>query len=655
MLKVLRENVKKLVWILWVVIGVFVLFVFVDFGGGLTKASAPQSAAATVGNQKVTLAEFRDTYRDMEARYRQLYGEQFSPELAKQIRLPLQALDQLVNQKILLAEAERLGLRVSDGELRDAILSFPVFKDDKGRFVGDATYRRILQQNSRTVESFERGVRESLLLDKLNGALLANGFVSEKDVERSYRDQVERAKIRYVQLPRNRFLQGQVLPAEEVKAYFEKNKEQYRLPEQREVAYLVIDGPKLLADLKLDDAALRKYYDDHAQEFTNSEEEVKARHVLVMVNDQRTDAQAQQRIAEAQAKIEKGTPFAQVVQEYSDDAASKAQGGDLGFFGRNKMVKEFEQAAFGAPVGQLVGPVKSNFGYHLIEVTGKRAAGLKPFEEVSPQIRSRMAAEQLQTLAQSKSREIADRLKKDKPKGPESLEALGKEVSGTLYALSGKFGKSDPIPGLGYAPQVNQAAFALKKGEVSEPVESSRGWAVLYLKDIYPPRLPDLAEVDPRVRLALAQEKQQQMALQELNRVKQQIEAGQSFADAAKSLGLETRESAEFGGEGNIPGIGYNPQLVQAALGLETGKVGGPLADAQGAILFQVADRKAWNPVEFQAQKEQTRTTLEQQRLGRLLASLIEQRRRELGVEYDRQVLEQFGLVGDQAAGGPAS
>jgi hypothetical protein len=94
---------------------------------------------------------------------------------------------------------------------------------------------------------------------------------------------------------------------------------------------------------------------------------------------------------------------------------------------------------------------------------------------------------------------------------------------------------------------------------------------------------------------------------------------------------------------------------VQAALALETGQVGGPLSDPQGAILFQVADRKAWNPAEFKAQKEQTRTTLEQQRLGRLLASLIEQRRRELGVEYDRQVLEQFGLVGDQAAGGPAS
>lgn len=655
MLKVLRENVKKLVWILWVVIGVFVLFVFVDFGGGLAKSNAPQSAAATVGNQKVTQAEFRDTYRDLEARYRQLYGEQFSPELAKQIRLPLQALDQLVNQKILLREAERLGLRVSDEELRDAILSFPVFKDDKGRFVGDATYRRILQQNSRTVDSFERGVRESLLLDKLNGALLANAFVSDKDVERSYRDQVERAKIRYVQLPRNRFLQGQVLPAEEVKAYFEKNKEQYRLPEQREVAYLVIDGPKLLNELKLDDAALRKYYDDHAQEFTNAEDEVKARHVLVMVNDQRTDAQAQQRIAEAKAKIEKGTPFAQVVQEYSDDAASKAQGGDLGFFGKNRMVKEFEQAAFGAPVGQLVGPVKSTFGYHLIEVTGKRSAGLKPFEEVSPQIRSRMAAEQLQNLAQSRAREIADRLKKDKPKGPESLEAVGKEVSGALYALSGKFGKSDPIPGLGFSPQVSQAAFALKKGETSEPVESSRGWAVLYLKDVHPPRLPELTEVDPRVRLALAQEKQQQMALQELNRVKQQIEAGQSFADAAKGLGLESRESAEFGGEGNIPGIGYNPQLVQAALALETGKVGGPFPDAQGAILFQVADRKSWNPAEFQAQKEQTRTTLEQQRLGRLLASLIEQRRRELGVVYERQVLEQFGLTGDPAAGGPAS
>src|SRR4029079_2727345 len=121
-----------------------------------------------------------------------------------------------------------------------------------------------------------------------------------------------------------------------------------------------------------------------------------------------------------------------------------------GFFGKNKMVKEFEEAAFNAPLNKVVGPVKSNFGYHLIEVTAKRAAGLRPFEEVSPQIRSAMAAEQLQSLAQSKAREFAERVKKEKPKSPEAVEAIGKGDPAVLYALSGKFSKNDPIPGVGY-------------------------------------------------------------------------------------------------------------------------------------------------------------------------------------------------------------
>ena len=149
MLKVFRDNLKYLSWILWVVIGLFILFVFVDFGGGLRgKSGSPNALAARVGDREVTREDFQREYRQLDSMYRQLYGEQFTPELAEQMRLPLQALERAVTEQILLAEAERLGIEVTDAEVRDRILEEPVFRNAQGKFVGQAEYERVLNQNN---------------------------------------------------------------------------------------------------------------------------------------------------------------------------------------------------------------------------------------------------------------------------------------------------------------------------------------------------------------------------------------------------------------------------------------------------------------------------------------------------------------------------
>jgi peptidyl-prolyl cis-trans isomerase D len=651
MLKVLRQNVKYLSWILWVVIAVFVLFVFVDFGGGISGVGTGQETAARVGSHKVTLTDFQQQYRQEEQRLRQLYGEAVTPEQARQLRLPLQVLDRMVNREILLAEARRLRLAVTDDELRDAILAVPVFKDAKGSFVGDATYAEILSSINQTPDSFETEMREDLLLQKLNNALLANLYVSEQEVERAYRDQTEKAKIRYLQLPRNRFLQGEQIPPAEVQSYFASHQDAYRLPEQREAAYLLVESVKLLGQSKVEEPEMRRYYDEHRSEF-EQEEGVRARHILVYVNDQRTEEQARAVIEAAKQRIAGGEDFGNVAREISDDEESKQRGGELGFFGRNRMVKEFEDAAFGAEPGKVVGPIRSQYGFHILEVEEKRAGGVMPYEQAKIQIQARLAAERVRTLAEQKAQQLAAKLKSDKPKGPEALEALAKQDQTLTFAKTGRFGQNEPVAGLGFMPQIGTTLFALKKGEISEPVQVPRGWAVFYLQEVHPPRVPQLAEVEPRVRLAVAAEKQQERAMAQLAQAKQQLQGGKTLEQLAQELGLEVKTSEEFGGQGTIPGLGYNPQLAQAALALQPGQVGGPFADAQGAVLFQVAERKGWDPKEFQTNREQTRSGLEQERLNRLLSTLIEQRRRELGVEYDRKLLESYGIVGDQATAG---
>ncbi|HEX4963987.1 MAG TPA: peptidylprolyl isomerase [Thermoanaerobaculia bacterium] len=643
MLKVFRDNLKNLAWILWVIIALFVLALAVEFGGNVRQAAQGQGVAATVGSEQVTMVEFQRAYKNLDTQLRQVYGDQLTPEMAKQMQLPMRALDRAISEKILLAEARRLGLTVSDAEVRDQILDIPGLKDDQGNFIGQDEYVRRLQANRIAPADFERELRNGLLMDKLNNALGSNLYVSEEEIQKAYRDQVEKAKIRYLQVPRARFAaEVQTSPAD-LTAYFQAHKAELRLPEQRDVAYLLVNGAGAAQQVTVSDQDLQAWYDAHKAEFTH-EEKVHARHVLVMVNDQRTDAQAQARIQEVKRKLEGGADFAKVAAEYSDDTASKASGGDLPPFAHGAMVKEFEDAAFSAPLHKLVGPVKSSFGYHLIEVLDKQPGGSQPFELVKEMIRARLTAERSRDLAAAKAKELAAKVAKDKPKSADDLKALAQQNPGVTFAETGKFGAQDVVTGIGRNPGFSAAAFALKKGEVSDAVQLPQGWAILYLKDVTAPRTPELQDVTPRVKAAVENQKQQQVVMQKLEAARRELAAGKTLEQVAAELGVAVKETGEFGGDGSIPNIGYDPELAKAVMALPTGQTGGPVADAQGAVLFQVTDHKSWDPKLYATNREQTRSTLLRDKLTRLQAALVQQRRRELGVEYDKQFLQSYNV-----------
>jgi peptidyl-prolyl cis-trans isomerase D len=643
MLKVLRENVKYLSWILWVIIALFVLFIFADFGAGLGGTRDTVSWAAKVGSTTISRAEYQHAYLMIENRYRQQFGDQYTTELSKQLRVWKQALDKAIADRVLQREAERIGLKVSDAEVRDAILE--QFHDEQGRFVGQEQYAQALLRSGFTVASFEEAIRQQLLKQKLASALQADLYVSDAEVEKTYREQVERAKIRYIEVPRSRF--GDVaVPPSEVAAYFQQHRQEYRLPEQREGAYLLVEASRLLDQVKIADADLQAYYDAHRDEW-KQDEQVSASHILLQVNDKRTDAQAREQMEAIKKRIDNGEDFGAVARQVSEDPASKAGGGELGYFARGRMVKEFSDAAFSATPGRLVGPIKSPFGYHLLRVTGRRPAGIQPFAEVREQIRGRLAFEKARQLAEAKAKELARRLAAEKPKSAEALQALPKDNPGVTFTATGKFSQQEPVPGLGMVQAFNTAVFAAKAGDVTGALEIPRGWAVAYVQAVYPAHLAELSEVEPKVRQRLVGGKQLEMAVAVLNQARQEIQHGRSFDQVAAELAVAVKDTPEFGGSGPIPGLGPSPQLIKLALSLPKGQVGGPVGDSRGAVLFLVTDRKSWEPAKFAAAKEQTRQSLRQQKLETILGALLERRERELGVDYNRKLLESLGVPVD--------
>lgn len=644
MLKVFRDNLKYLSWVLWLVIAVFILFVFVDFGATVPGGSVASDSAATVGRHKISYAEFERMYRQTEDFYRQTYGEQFNRELAQQMGLPMQVLDGLIADKILLAEALRMGLEVTDEELGRAISGLPAFQLPDGRFIGEERYAQILRSNGYSVEQFERAMRTDLLNDKVRTVLSNNVFIPEAEAIADFRDRNETASIRYLRLSPDDLVDEIAVDDAELQEYYSSHVDDFRVPEQRVVDYLLVDPSELRSAVEVGDGEVRAYYDSQPDEFSQ-EEQVRARHILLKVGDERTPEGAEEELQQIRRRVESGEDFAALAAELSEDPGSREQGGDLGFFGRGQMISEFEEAAFGAEPGSLVGPIRTSFGLHLIQVLERRPGGRRPFEEVAEAIRGRLLAERSRELAESKARELAERLRDRKPLTTDTLRAVAEAETGVTLHTTSPFASDDNVPGIGRATAFSVSAFAVERDALSAPVQVARGWAILRLESILEPRLPELAEVRDQVREALLEERQRELAWHRLEETRERIAAGSTLDEVAADLDLTVQDSSEIRRLGPVPGLGSNPEIAAAALALEVGELGGPFAHDGGAVLFQVTERRRYDPAEFAQQKEAVLASLRGQRLEQMLSSLIAQRREEMGVRYDTQLLRNFELV----------
>lgn len=644
MLKVLRDNLKYLSWILWIVILVFILFVFVDFGAGINNPNSPSSAAASVGSTKISIAEFRRAYQRAENQYRKVYGAKFTPELEKKMRLPIQVLNELVSQTIMLKEAQRVGLMVSDSEVRQAILQMRVFKDKQGGFVGDEAYKQILASNGLTPDIFESEMRKDLMLNKLRELLAHNAYVSEQEIKSVYTREADHAEIRFIRLPIARFASKAQASDQQLESYFDAHKEAFRLPEQRVVHYLLVDPRIIAGQTQVSKAQEEKYYNAHKTEFAQPEE-VHARHILIKVGPKRTDAQAKALIEKAKRRIENGESFAKVAREVSEDPGSKARGGDLGYFPRNRMVKPFADAAFAAKPHQLVGPIRTSFGYHLIEVLDHRAASQRSFSAVKSLIRMRLASETAASEAKKRAEDLAAALKNKGKVDEQAMRQAAQSDPAVIFASTPPFGRDSEIAGIGRSGAFNAAAFNLTKGQLSDPVHIARGWAILQLASIVPPHLPTFKEAQSAVRAKVEAESEQQIATQKLAEAKKAIAAGKTLDEVAKQLGVSVQQSGEFSPNGIIPGLGMSTKITDLAMSLNKGDIGGPVSMYQTEVLFQVTGRQRATEAGLAAKREQIRNQIEQEKVGRLMASLLAKRRDDLNVNYSKQLLKSFGLL----------
>lgn len=655
MLKVLRDNLKYLSWILWGVILVFIFFVFAEWGGAGRRLQGGQQVAVTVGDEAITFPELDRTHRNLQDTYRGLYGGQIPSELEEQLQLPLQAVQQLVRQRLMVQEAKASGLAVSDEELAAEVLELPVFRDESGNYIGRENYEQAVRSlGYPNPKGFEEAFRQDLLVEKLGSMVRDTVAIADEEVEAAYREEQETARLDYILLPGNRFANEVEVDAVALEGFFAANNDDFRLPERRVVRYLFIDPTAIRASLSVDDAEVEAYFQQNAEDYRR-QERVRARQILLRTDDaRRTPGEARATMADVQAQLASGADFATLAAEVSEDPASKDQGGDLGYIARGEILPEVENAAFATSVGEVVGPIETSFGLHLVEVTDRQPGGLPPFEEVKEQVRTRMLDERAGQAAADKAQQLAGEAAEAGDPGT-AWPALAEDDPGVSFFESAPFARNEPVAGIGPSPQFAAAAFSLEAGGTSPavPISSPTGqaWAILNLVRADEPRVPELAEVEAQVRSRFVADASLALAVARLEAARADVD-GDDLGRLADDLGVEVTATEAFNRRDGIPGIAppgagdAAGELIEAALQASVDEVIGPFETPPGAVLARVTERSEFDPVAFAEARVETEQRLRDEQASWLIESLLLRRQQSAEIQYSPDLTAQFENLG---------
>ena len=561
MLKTMRESFHQLKWTLFAVIIVFILG-FVYFSGTNTgSGDASGQVVARIGGETISAVEFDRRYRTELDRQQAQYQGKLSPELIRALDMPHQVLDSMIDRLLRLEAARQLKLRVTDEEVAAAVMSFPELQEN-GHFIGNEKYERALRASGYTPERFEEDVREGLLLQKYSTLVKASVLVPDKDLQREFSNRNDKASIEYIKIAASKVETPISATDADLKAFLEKHKDRYRTPEQRKIKYLLVDRMKTRAKIKMPETELKAEYDRRRASF-QVPEQVTASHILIKADPDKgsaAEAEARQKAEALFARLKKGEDFAKLANENTEDPSGKGSGGQLPPFGRGQMVPEFEQAVFDMKPGEIRGPIKTQFGYHIVKLVAKTPPRVRSFEEVREQINGELSETRAQAETERLARELAEKLKSRKSASNEELRKLQDDV--VTFNETPWVSKGDPVPGIGANARFTEEAWTVKLGQISTtPVTTGRGPAFVKPSEERPAGVPPFEEIKARLTMDYQTERRDEEAVAKLQPATQELASGMPLSTLATRYETEVKTTPEFGPGGPVPDIGSAPEL----------------------------------------------------------------------------------------------
>ena len=558
---------------------------------GTTGASSPD-AVATIAGQSITVTDFQQQFE-------QVTRQQTIPPMLRGA-YARQVLDQMVFQHALQYEADRLGIRVTPEEVTERIKEVLPTAWSGNTWLKDRYPSEVERLTGMSVSEFETLLQNEMLLDKFHELVTDGITVTPEEIAREFRWRNEKVKVEYA-LIKPSDLAASVHPTDaELAAWFAKNSTRYQIPEKRSARYALLDLSKLRANTTVSEDVLRTYYNSHLDEY-KVENRVNVEHILFKTVG-KTDAE----VAEIRKKAEDvlkqakhGANFEDLAKKNSEDDGTKEKGGALGWIVEGQTVPEFQQAAFSLPKGAISDLVKTQYGFHIIKVLDRETAHTKVYEEVRDSILQPVLDQKVSAEASDTANQMAAAVRQS---DRQPLDDLAKKFN-LEVGITAPAAVNDPILPLGNSPELHQALFALRTGELSQPISIDSGYVILTVKDIQSAHQATLPEVRDRAMSDYQNDKSVDLARARADELSKRTQAGEDFDKVAKSLGLAVKTSDSVARSGSVPDIGSGRQIA-AAFNMAIGQVGAPAQSGGNWFVYKTVSHDAPNPADLVAQQK---------------------------------------------------
>jgi peptidyl-prolyl cis-trans isomerase D len=554
-----------------VVVGVIIALLSIPFAFfGIDfyfRGGDASGEVASVGGTRISEREYTEALRQRQEQLRQAMRGQVDSALLDSPDVRRGVLDQLVDERVMYAAALKAGLTVTDAELQEVIAEIPAFREDggTGKF-SPALYQSALRGQGMSERSFEAMLRKDLILNRARQSVATTAFVPASVMERVYRLRAQERQVSQQVLSPEQFTAKVQIAPDAVKAYYDANQDQFKLPEKVRVQYAFLSLDGIQHQVKVTPDQVEKYYEERRAQFEKPEER-RASHILITVPAGATPEQKAKAREKAQALLAqaKKSPqaFAELARKNSEDPGSAMDGGDLGFFSRGKMVKPFDEAVFGMRVGEIAGPVETQFGFHIIKLDGIKPPEGPKLETVKAQVEEELRKAE----AGKRFAEAAETFSNLVYEQPDSLKPAVDELKLELQTsgwITRQGGADNPLLNNEKFLRALFSDDALKQERNTEAVEIAPNMLVsARVIEHQAAQLRPFEDVRAEIVARLTHEKAVELAKQEGEALLAQLQKGESDGRAWSEPQMVTRERR----------AGLHPEGAQAVFAADVSKL----------------------------------------------------------------------------------
>jgi len=560
MLDFLRKRKRN--WVIILFLGIIVVSFALFVGSGKFHDQGAGDVAE-INGESISQREFAIQYERAVERYRQMFKGSLTPEMIKGLNIKGSLLEELIQRKLMLQEARNLGLTATDDDLAEHLALAPEFQVG-GRFSKDR-YLQILQTNRLLPTQFEEEQRDQLTIQRLYSVLVDSVRVTEAEARDRYKIDQEKINLSYIKLPISSFTSQVKLSEEDIKQYYERNKESLKQPLKIQVEYLTYPFERFEPSGQTSDKEIENYYQANREEKFHHPKEVKVGYIAVKLEagadaNQKKNAQARAESIVKEARA--GKDFADLAKRFSEDPTAP-KGGDLGWIAPGQLPPPIEKTIFALARGAVTDPLETPAGFQIFKAEDLKPEKTESLQEATPEIRKILRAEK----AKNEAAKVADRDREKALSGTE-LSKLAQE-SGVKLTVGNWLAAGETLPEIGENQEFYKNAFALAAREVSPVIEGKNGYYLIRLKERKEPATPPLESVRDQIEKNLRDSKAYELATQKGNSLLEELKKTKDISKLTQTGDLKIEETGWFPRTSQqLPKIGELAELKGGTIGL---------------------------------------------------------------------------------------